>query len=1532
VNSSVAPNTGIVPWWTYVRGHIPGVGSYAVNVKTGNFVVVAGDMVFPHRSLPLTFARAYNSFSQHDYAGTDGSTPSNYGNGWTNTYDAHIARDSSGGISVYDATGARHDFLGNDTEGYQSPVGDPTRLVYISASNSYDWAQRDGSYLAFYSPQLPSSTAGLDGRLGQIYGRNQNVQLTFTYSFDGGDESTATKLNTVKVATENGESATLAFADFNGFRLLSTLSRPDGQTTTYKYDNSADLVEVDEPGNNVATTLNQAYQYQGTHQLAGAISPRYYQVQNEGGYVSFPYYQNGSIIEVIYSGYINPSVPDGTNSGNIEPSMPGGVQDWRDVYLNYSSNTNTTTVTDSDGHKSVYYWDASNDRISRVDSYSSSSAFLTTQRTFNATNDVVSVIEPRGYGLNGTPNPYETDYQYFVDNLVAIAQPSVSTSAGTFRPTTLISYDSNENPTAICDPAWSHANGHDWTGTGPSSSGTLCPTSTSGTTRLTWTNPTYEAAGQLATVVSPTGVSQSLQYQTGPQQGTDYGAPTTITGTSISQSDPTYASITPQMTLTYDSLGNVACENNGLGTGIMQRDSVGRVITAGDGDDASVASAYCSKTPGIAGSTITKALSYYPNGQIKTSQTPAERAAGVSTSYTYDADGDTSTVTTHTGPGAETKSLYYDGGDRLIEVVEPHDAGDSSTNPFTHDAGDFFTNSFMRRYLYDQTKGGTVSIGNATGLKANGSQFAVQEYTMSSQQSGTAPTGSPSWITVKGQTYDILNRPTSAYDLGVGSSPTRTWTYDGSASTKGLLSTSTDSLGTQTAYAYDARGGITAMQYTDCTAAECAPTPSRTMTYDPDGRVATVVSGTYGTRSTTYDADGKPITVQEPSGGGLTSPATLTYGYYPNGWRKDLTVTPSSLGLGTIESDTYRPDGRRSQLQTALGGTRTFTYKNTPGGRLLERDDPYTGTTVSGVSPPYNSSYTFAGTKRTYDTYGRLATMMLPTGGAYTNISHDAEGNTSGYQAFYIPGANDVPRQVGYVVNARGELAGLHFGASYVQAVLEDSPLAYYRLNDSNSTALDSSGNNLNGAVGSSVTTGSSALLTGDTAKSMTTPGTKTTAGEVRVPETSKLQPSTAVSVEAWIKPSAIGGDIVDYGNDKSYEPYSIGVLTSGKIDGWVNTSTTGHIYVTGGPTLSVNTVYHVVMTYDGTTLKAYVNGALAASGSASGTIANYDTTNGLAIGGGYALDHPSSSGLVADVAVYGTALSADRVVTHYNAGVASATAFDDAWPHFTKKSANGVMQPMCDGAECAPSDSFDPVDGAVSGMTQTGSSRTYVRDTDGRQTNSALALGPKNGNYTRTFDGEHHLINHAFTTYDTPSLRPDCSGNYTDDGAYTGTMSYGWGPDGHVVKMAGETVHWDGNHVLFTSNSSGQVDDVKLQHTADINPQSSNQMIVWDRDFSGIAVTSHNSTGFAGWSPPDPYGQRCVAGAPPSSTAYGSSGSYIKVAKSAVDGITDGVTSSKANMSSTRSQVSGQRKMPTRVPLMTPRVRSSIRGTEITR
>ncbi len=90
-SNPLPPTTGINHYWDYTETPIGGVGRYLVNTGTGNLLVQADDMAIPHKGVGLAFRRTYNSQSYHDYERRDNSQPSNYGEGWTNNWDAHIA-------------------------------------------------------------------------------------------------------------------------------------------------------------------------------------------------------------------------------------------------------------------------------------------------------------------------------------------------------------------------------------------------------------------------------------------------------------------------------------------------------------------------------------------------------------------------------------------------------------------------------------------------------------------------------------------------------------------------------------------------------------------------------------------------------------------------------------------------------------------------------------------------------------------------------------------------------------------------------------------------------------------------------------------------------------------------------------------------------------------------------------------------------------------------------------------------------------------------------------------------------------------------------------------------------------------------------------------------------------------------------------------------------------------------------------------------------------------------------------------------
>ena len=222
---------------------------------------------------------------------------------------------------------------------------------------------------------------------------------------------------------------------------------------------------------------------------------------------------------------------------------------------------------------------------------------------------------------------------------------------------------------------------------------------------------------------------------------------------------------------------------------------------------------------------------------------------------------------------------------------------------------------------------------------------------------------------------------------------------------------------------------------------------------------------------------------------------------------------------------------------------------------------------------------------------------------------------------------------------------------AYSNAVLASNPLAYYRLTDSGSTALDSSPNHLNGSAGSSVTKGVSGLVASSSDTAFGFPGSRTAAGTVDVPPTKLLQPQSAASMELFLRFSSTPADYsvpVSYGSDFVYAPYDM-YFQSGKLAAQF-TLTSGELVVFSPAALQPNTTYDVVATFDGGTARLYLNGSLVASSAKSGALTAYDSTHGLAIGDDAGFADPGFAGTIGQVAIYGTALTASAVSAHYAA------------------------------------------------------------------------------------------------------------------------------------------------------------------------------------------------------------------------------------------------------------------------------------------
>jgi RHS repeat-associated protein len=101
---------------------------------------------------------------------------------------------------------------------------------------------------------------------------------------------------------------------------------------------------------------------------------------------------------------------------------------------------------------------------------------------------------------------------------------------------------------------------------------------------------------------------------------------------------------------------------------------------------------------------------------------------------------------------------------------------------------------------------------------------------------------------------------------------------------------------------------------------------------------------------------------------------------------------------------------------------------------------------------------------------------------------------------------------------------------------------------------------------------------------------------------------------------------------------------------------------------------------------------------------------------------------------------------------------------------------------------------------------------------------------------------------------------NYTITGPAT---TIGWGPNGHPMLVTtisagtttNDTLHWDGDTILFVTNASGAVTDVKVGLDGDVTPHdiAFTGLSVYDRDPAGVIMETSNVTGSTGFNPLDP-------------------------------------------------------------------------------
>jgi hypothetical protein len=261
----------------------------------------------------------------------------------------------------------------------------------------------------------------------------------------------------------------------------------------------------------------------------------------------------------------------------------------------------------------------------------------------------------------------------------------------------------------------------------------------------------------------------------------------------------------------------------------------------------------------------------------------------------------------------------------------------------------------------------------------------------------------------------------------------------------------------------------------------------------------------------------------------------------------------------------------------------------------------------------------------------------------------------------------------------------------------------------------------------------------------------------VTIADAADLDLTTGMTVEAWVQPTVnaskwsvavIKEQPSDPANDLSYALYAAnGASNPPSVHGLFGSGGGADKSAVGTSTLPINTWTHLAGTYDGTALRLYVNGVLAATLAQAGSLTT--TTGALRIGGD--ASNEFFTGLIDEVRVYNRALSQTEIQTDMGTPLANPPSVTSQSPAngATNVATNGTVQAVFNKAVVASTISFtlkdaanNPVSGTVAYNATTntatftpsallGTSTTYTATVSGAQDSSGNTMSPVSWSFT---------------------------------------------------------------------------------------------------------------------------------------------------------------------------------------------------------
>ncbi len=219
---------------------------------------------------------------------------------------------------------------------------------------------------------------------------------------------------------------------------------------------------------------------------------------------------------------------------------------------------------------------------------------------------------------------------------------------------------------------------------------------------------------------------------------------------------------------------------------------------------------------------------------------------------------------------------------------------------------------------------------------------------------------------------------------------------------------------------------------------------------------------------------------------------------------------------------------------------------------------------------------------------------------------------------------------------------------SYATVVLADLPLAYWRLDETAGTiAVDATGNGHSGLYSGAVTLGVPGALAGDPSTAVDFDGTN---GMITLASGFDFVGTAAFSLEAWVRPAVVDNSWRHvFTSEHRVMPRQGYALLYHDPEGVKLERTVDDVEMADFvPQPLPGAFVHLVATYDSAVLRLYVNGLLVTQTQDSRAMPSI-VENALI--GSAGVTEASFAGRIDEVAVYGAALSSERIAAHFAAG-----------------------------------------------------------------------------------------------------------------------------------------------------------------------------------------------------------------------------------------------------------------------------------------